>query len=165
VFFRCCIPGRPWLGESVHGASCRCAPRRRRRQEQRQVTGLAGLTNQPTIDMLQPGECSWWISYGKVQWQGDQVVGDNLYTYVDESATELVGGCEGQHSRPGWHRQIDMPAIRSTDPTPMRESKTDGLKGKIEEEEERRRSGKREPPLCCLSRDPAARAPYWRAVD
>ena len=80
--------------------------------------GIARLTNQTAIDMLQPGDVLVVDLFGKKV--NGTVVGDNLFYYVTKATHG--GGLVVDGSIRDWDglAQIDMPAyFRAADPTPI----------------------------------------------
>jgi 4-hydroxy-4-methyl-2-oxoglutarate aldolase len=80
--------------------------------------GLAGLTNQTAIDMLQPGDVLVVDLFGKKV--DGTIVGDNLFYYVMKATNGGGLVVDGSIRDLDGIAKIDMPAyFRSVDPTPI----------------------------------------------
>ena len=80
--------------------------------------GLAGLTNQTAIDMLQPGDVLVVDLFGKKV--DGTIVGDNLFYYVMKATNGGGLVVDGSIRDLDGIAKIDMPAyFRSADPTPI----------------------------------------------
>jgi 4-hydroxy-4-methyl-2-oxoglutarate aldolase len=80
--------------------------------------GLAGLTNQTAIDMLQPGDVLVVDLFGKKV--DGTIVGDNLFYYVMKATKGGGLVVDGSIRDLDGIAKIDMPAyFRSADPTPI----------------------------------------------
>ena len=80
--------------------------------------GLAGLTNQTAIDMLQPGDVLVVDLFGKKV--DGTIVGDNLFYYVMKATNGGGLVVDGSIRDLDGIANIDMPAyFRSADPTPI----------------------------------------------
>ena len=80
--------------------------------------GLAGLTNQTAIDMLQPGDVLVVDLFGKKV--DGTIVGDNLFYYVMKATKSGGLVVDGSIRDLDGIAKIDMPAyFRSADPTPI----------------------------------------------
>lgn len=83
-----------------------------------QERGLAGLTNQTAIDMLQPGDVLVVDLFGKKI--DGTIVGDNLFYYVMKATNGGGLVVDGSIRDLDGIAKIDMPAyFRSPDPTPI----------------------------------------------
>jgi regulator of RNase E activity RraA len=87
--------------------------------------GLAELSNQTAIDMLQPGDVLVVDLFGKKV--DGTIVGDNLFYYVMKATNGGGLVVDGSIRDLDGIAKIDMPAyFRSVDPTPHRECNVDG---------------------------------------